>query len=211
MLILLQHAALVAFIQQHVDLLLGVDVLVASGGQTEQFKQQKTASVQEVNEPCEEGQRPAHGVIRVQGRLLGKLQRQGLGHQFPQNHLQDRQDDQHYNGGYGIGHHGIHAAKPFKQGEQVGGQFHLAVRTQNQAGNGNAELAGRNVAVQFLRVFQNPQQMGSHLAAAFRHLPDHVAAHAHRCEFCGNVKGVDQNQEKNNEDDKKNHVWRGCP
>lgn len=210
-LVLFQQAALMAFIQQHVDFLLGVDVLVAARRQSEELEQQQAAPVQEVNEPREESERPAHGVIRVQGRLPRKLESQRLGHQFPQNHLEDRQPHQNNQGGNGGGHHGVHPAEPFKQRKQVGRQLHLPVRTQNQAGNGNSELAGRNVAVKLAGVLQDFQQMNGHLAAALRHFTDHVAAHAHGGELCGNVKGVDQNQKENNENDEKNHEFLGCP
>ena len=50
MLIFLQHPALVAFIQQHINLLLGVDVLMAAWWEPEQFKKQQTASIKKVNE-----------------------------------------------------------------------------------------------------------------------------------------------------------------
>ena len=210
-LVLFQQAALMAFIQQHVDFLLGVDVLVAARRQSEELEQQQAAPVQEVNEPRKESERPAHGVIRVQGRLPRKLESQRLGHQFPQNHLEHCQPHQNDQGGNGGGHHGVHSAEPFKQRKQVGRQLHLPVRTQNQAGNGNAELAGRDVAVKLAGVLQDFQQMNGHLAAALRHFTDHVAAHAHGGELCGNVKGVDQNQKENNENDEKNHEFLGCP
>ena len=95
MLIFFQHPALVAFIQQHSNLLLGVDVLRAAGWEPEQFKKQQTASIKKVNEPCEESQRPAHGIRSIQGRLLGKLKSQGFGHQFSKNYLKNRQAYQH--------------------------------------------------------------------------------------------------------------------
>lgn len=211
MLIFLQHPALVAFIQQHINLLLGVDVLMAARWEPEQFKKQQTASIKKVNEPCEESQCPSHGIISIQGRLLGKLKSQGFGHQFSKNYLKNRQAYQHNKSGCRIGHYGVHPTKPLKQREQIGGQFNLSVCAQNQTGNGNAELASRNVAVQLFCIFQNLKQMNSHPAAVLRHFPDHVAAYAHCGEFCCNIKGVDQNQKKNNESDKKNHVWQGCP
>ena len=209
MLIFFQHPALVAFIQQHINLLLGVDVLMAAGWEPEQFKKQQTASIKKVNEPCEESQRPAHGIISIQGRLLGKLKSQGFGHQFSKNYLKNRQAYQHNKSSCRIGHYGVHPTKPLKKREQIGGQFNLSVCAQNQAGNGNAKLAGRDVAVQLFCIFQNLKQMNSHPAAVLRHFPDHVAAYAHCGEFCCNIKGVDQNQKKNNESDKKNHVCRG--
>lgn len=138
--------------------------------------------------------------------FLGLL---GVDRNESKNYLKNRQAYQYNKSGCRIGHYGVHPTKPLKQREQIGGQFNLSVCAQNQTGNGNAELASRNVAVQLFCIFQNLKQMNSHPAAVLRHFPDHVAAYAHCGEFCCNIKGVDQNQKKNNESDKKNHVCRG--
>ena len=82
----------------------------------------------------------------------------------------------------------------------VGRERNLAVRTEDQAAERDADLTGGDIAVQRFGVFQDRQQPLRRLVAVFGELPDAAASDGHGGELSGDVEGGHRDQEGHDEE-----------
>ena len=91
-----------------------------------------------------------HIAVRV-----GSCSASDFGHELADDHRQRRQDQQDDDGRGGLGGLGLQAADPLDERGETRRDRGLGVGAENQAGEGDADLRGGDVAVERVRVFED--------------------------------------------------------
>ena len=203
------QAGTVAFLDQNHDLLGRVHVgMLPAGGRTQEPKEKSAAAIQQDDQGSEHVLgRPLHRQRGNQGESFRILDRQRFGHQFAEHDLEGGQQEQDQGrgntGGGGVSRSsGIKAqGQAREQGHDSGGDLLLAIDTQHDAGEGNADLAGSDIVVELVGILENRQYGPGQGVSLLSQLHDACLAGADRRELTGNIEGVEKDQHCDDQQD----------
>jgi len=201
----LEQAAVAALDEQQLDLLGRVHVVMAGVAHAGQAQQEQAGAVEERDEPGERLERELHRHHRQEGGAGRVLERDGLGRELGHDHLDGREAHQDDGRGDRFGPEAGERLRPREQRLERRRNLRLGVRAEREAAERDAHLAGRDVAVEQVRVVHHRQQQARQPAAALRQPADPVSPRAHHAELAGDVEGVDEDQEDNDGPDEGRH------
>ena len=191
----LEQASVAALGNEQLDLLWGVDVAMAGGRNAHQLQQQHAASVEQVNRAREDADRPLHRSQCEEGGLGRHLQRERLGHELADDHGKGGEEDQHRDRGGRLCRHGVDVAEALEPRCQPRRERRLSIRAEDQARERDANLRGRDVAIELTRILDDREQAAGQRVAVLRHPPQAAATHADRRELSRHVEGREQDQQ----------------
>ena len=167
-------------------------------------------AVEPLDERPVQPQRRHHRDQRVERGLGRVLERQRLGHELREDDLRHGQDEQHHRRGRRLRRDALQPAPLDEEGLHPHRNRALRERAEHEAGERDADLAGGDVAIEIRRRLDQRQQPRRERVPVVGQLLDAAAPHADRGELRADVDGVDEDQRRDNEDGRKDHVGRSA-
>ena len=196
LLLRLEQPAVAAFGDQERNLLGRMDVPMARARDAEGPQDQIAAAVEDRDQPRVGPQRPLHGDDGVDQRLRRILQRDRLRHQLADDHGQHREHEEDDDRGHLHGGLGVDPAETDESRSGLRREDRLRVGAGHQARQRDADLRGRDVAVELAGVFEDREGPRRQQMPVFGHPAEPAAPGSHRREFSGDVEGREQNQQQ---------------